>query len=64
MANAALPMQGLDFCVSFLSNFFISPRRAKVGGVARGMRSSGTPSPTPGAGAPPAGPCQEPQELI
>jgi hypothetical protein len=27
MANAALPMQSLGFCVSFLSNFFISPRR-------------------------------------
>jgi hypothetical protein len=40
--------------VSFLSVFFISPRRAKLGGVtrerARGMRSAGAPPPTPTAG--------------
>jgi hypothetical protein len=38
----------------------ISPRRAKLGGLPRGMRSVGTPPPTPAAGAPPAGPWQEP----
>jgi hypothetical protein len=38
----------------------ISPRRAKLGGLSRGMRSAGTPPPTPAAGAPPAGPWQEP----
>jgi hypothetical protein len=56
----------------FLSAFFISPRRAKLGGVTRGMRSTGTPPPppTPAAGAPPAGPWQElswqfaPQRLV
>jgi hypothetical protein len=36
------------------------PRRAKSGGLSRGMRSVGTPPPTPAAGAPPAGPWQEP----
>jgi hypothetical protein len=48
--------------VSFLETCFISPRRAKLGAVARGMRSVDTPPPTPAAGAPPAGrgPWQEP----
>jgi hypothetical protein len=32
----------------------------QVGGLSRGMRSVGTPPPTPAAGAPPAGPWQEP----
>ena len=75
MANAALPMpcnahltpfcgfrqslvKGLSVCVFFI-NPFISPRRAKLGGVTRGMRSTGTSPPTPAAGAPPAGPWQE-----
>jgi hypothetical protein len=49
---------GLSFCVLVT----ISPRRAKWGGcVPRGMRSVDTPPPTrPAAGAPPAGPWQEP----
>jgi hypothetical protein len=47
---------GLSFCVLVA----ISPRRAKWGGVPRGMRSVGTPPPTAAAGAPPAGPWQEP----
>ena len=38
----------------------ISPRRAKSGGLPRGMRSADTPPPAPAAGAPPAGPWQEP----
>ena len=38
----------------------ISPRRAELGGLSRGMRSVGTPPPGPAAGAPPAGPWQEP----
>jgi hypothetical protein len=50
--------------VSFLILFAISPRRArlaaKLGGVTRGMRSAGTVLPAPTAGAPPAGPWQEP----
>jgi hypothetical protein len=75
MANAALPMQcpsgtllwvqvqslvkSLSFLVFF--NFItISPRRAKLRGVTRGVRSVGTPPPTPAAGAPPADPWQEP----
>jgi hypothetical protein len=37
-----------------------SPRRAKLWGLTRGMRSVGTPPPTPAACAPPAGPWQEP----
>jgi hypothetical protein len=48
---------GLSFCVLVA----ISPRRAKLGGLSRGMRSVDTPPPsTPAAGAPPAGPWQEP----
>jgi hypothetical protein len=47
---------GLSFCVLVA----ISPRRAKSGGLSRGMRSVDTPPPTPAAGAPPAGPWQEP----
>jgi hypothetical protein len=47
---------GLSFC--FL--VAISPRRAKLGDFPRGMRSADTPPPTPAAGAPPAGPWQEP----
>jgi hypothetical protein len=48
---------GLSFCVLAT----ISPRRAKSGGrLPRGMRSVGTPPPAPAAGAPPAGPWQEP----
>jgi hypothetical protein len=35
-------------------------KNAKLGGLSRGMRSVGTPPPTPAAGAPPAGPWQEP----
>jgi hypothetical protein len=35
-------------------------RHAKPGGSPLGMRSAGTPPPTPAAGAPPAGPWQEP----
>ena len=38
----------------------ISPRRAKSGGLPRGIRSADTPPPAPAAGAPPAGPWQEP----
>jgi hypothetical protein len=38
----------------------ISPRRAKLGGFPRGMRSADIPPPTPAAGSPPAGPWQEP----
>jgi hypothetical protein len=75
MENAALPMQcpsdtllwvyvqplckRSSFCV-FFRNLFISPRRAKLGGLARGMRSVDTPPPTPAAGAPPAGLWQGP----
>jgi hypothetical protein len=44
----------------FFKLFAISPRRAELGGVTRGMRSAGTLLPTPAAGAPPAGPWQEP----
>ena len=47
---------GLSFCVLVA----ISPRRAKPGGLPRGMRSADTPPPAPAAGAPPAGPWQEP----
>ena len=48
----------LSFCVLVA----ISPRRAKPGGLGpRGMRSAGTPPPAPAAGAPPAGPWQEPK---
>jgi hypothetical protein len=47
---------GLSFCVLGA----ISPRRAKSGGLYRGMRSVDTPPPAPAAGAPPAGPWQEP----
>ena len=47
--------------MSFLKPF-ISPHRAKLGGVSSGMRSTGTPPPVPAAGAPPAGPWQA--ELI
>jgi hypothetical protein len=45
---------GLSSCVLVA----ISPRRAKLGGVPRGVRSADTPPPTPTAGAPPpaAGP--------
>ena len=39
----------------------ISPRRAELGGLPRGMRSVGTPPPGPAAGAPPSGPWQEPK---
>jgi hypothetical protein len=46
---------GLGFCVLVA----ISPRRAKLGGVPRGMRSADTPPPIPAAVAPPAGPWQE-----
>jgi hypothetical protein len=46
---------GLSSCV-FVG---ISPRRAKLGGVPRGVRSADAPPPTPAAGAPPAGPWQE-----
>ena len=47
----------LSFCVLVA----ISPRRAKPGGLPHGMRSAGTlPPPAPAAGAPPAGPWQEP----
>jgi hypothetical protein len=49
---------GLSSCVLVA----ISPRRAKLGGVPRGMRSAGTPLSIPAAGAPPAGPCW--QELV
>jgi hypothetical protein len=41
----------------------LPPRRAKLGGLPRGMRSAETPPPTPAAGAPPAGPWQEPNQL-
>jgi hypothetical protein len=41
-----------------------SPRRAKLGGLPLGMRSVDTPPPTPTAGAPPAGPWQEPNWRI
>jgi hypothetical protein len=47
---------GLSSCVLV----DISPRRAKLGGLSRGMRSVGTPPPISAAGAPPAGPWQEP----
>jgi hypothetical protein len=48
---------GLSFCVLVA----ISPRRAKWGGLPRGMSSADTSPPTtPAAGAPPAGPWQEP----
>jgi hypothetical protein len=47
---------GLSFCVLVT----ISPRRAKLEGLPRGMRSANTPPPAPAAGAPPAGPWQEP----
>jgi hypothetical protein len=62
MANTALPMQcpsdTLPFCglqplckgqvyVPFLILFAISPRRAKLGGVTREMRSAGAPPLTP-----------------
>jgi hypothetical protein len=46
---------GLSSCVLVA----ISPRRAKLGGLPRGMRSAETPPPIPTAGAPPAGPWQE-----
>jgi hypothetical protein len=46
---------------SFFYLFAISPRRAKLGGMTRGMRSAGTPPPAPAAGAPPEGPWQEPK---
>jgi hypothetical protein len=36
---------------------------AKLRGVARWMRSAGTPPPAPAAGAPPAGPWQEPKRV-
>jgi hypothetical protein len=49
-------LAGLSFCVLVA----ISPRRAKWGGLPRGMRSADIPTPTPAAGAPPAGPWQEP----
>jgi hypothetical protein len=49
---------GLSFCVLVA----ISPRRAKWGVLSRGMRSVDTPPPTPAAGAPPAGPWQEPSD--
>jgi hypothetical protein len=48
---------GLSSCVLVA----ISPRRAKLGGLSRGVRSVGTPPPAPAAGAPPAGPWQEPK---
>ena len=41
-----------------------SARRAKPGGLPRGMRSADTPPPAPAAGAPPAGPWQEPNWRI
>jgi hypothetical protein len=50
---------GLSSCVLVL----ISPRRAKWGGLPRGMRSADSPPPTPATGAPPAGPWQW-QELV
>jgi hypothetical protein len=46
---------GLSSCVLVA----ISPRRAKLGGVSRGMHSAGTPPPIPTADYPPAGPWQE-----
>jgi hypothetical protein len=70
MANAALSMQcpseallwvKVQSLVKSLFLFTISPRRAKLGGVIRGMRSAGTPPPTLAAGASPAGPWQEPK---
>jgi hypothetical protein len=48
---------GLSFCVLVT----ISPRRAALGGLPRGMRSVGTLPPGPAAGAPPSGPWQEPK---
>jgi hypothetical protein len=48
-----------EFLGLYFILFAISPRRAKLGGVARGMRSAGTPPPTPADGAPPAGLWQE-----
>ena len=47
---------GLGPCVLVTT----SARHAKLGGVPRGMRSVDTLPPTPAAGAPPAGPWQEP----
>ena len=41
-----------------LGDYLAPPRQ--VGGLPRGMRSADTPPPTPAAGAPPAGPWQEP----
>jgi hypothetical protein len=41
----------------------ISPRRAKLGDLPRGMRSVDAPPPTSAAGAPPAGPWQEPNRV-
>jgi hypothetical protein len=49
----------VELPVTFLILFTISPRRAKLGGVTRGMRSAGTPPPNPADGAPLAGPWQE-----
>jgi hypothetical protein len=51
----------LLFSLSFCVLVTISPRRAKLGGFPRGMRSAGTPPPAPAAGEPPAGPWQEPK---
>jgi hypothetical protein len=49
----------LEIGVSFCVLVDISLRRAKLGGVSRGMRSADTPPPIPAAGAPPAGLWQE-----
>jgi hypothetical protein len=49
---------GLSFCVLVTT----SPRRTKLGGLPRGMRSADTPPPPPAASAPPAGLWQEPLE--
>jgi hypothetical protein len=48
-----------EFLGLYFILFTISPRRAKLGGVTRGMRSAGAPPPNPADGAPPAGPWQE-----
>jgi hypothetical protein len=60
LRSAQVPYVKGQVSVSFLEIFFTSPRRARLGGVTRGVRSNGTPPPVPAAGAPPVGPWQEP----